>query len=110
MIAKFDYDPMEEMDIRLIRGDEYNVIDNSREYWWKARNKNGEEGYIPSNYVEEKSKFSSGLEKYEWFTGTWNRHRTEEELKAEGKDGCFMVRNSSIKGLYTLSLLTKGSG
>ena len=41
VIAKFDYDPMEEMDIRLIRGDEYNVIDNSREYWWKARNKKG---------------------------------------------------------------------
>ncbi|XP_071786997.1 tyrosine-protein kinase TXK-like [Asterias amurensis] len=110
VIAKFDYDPMEEMDIRLIRGDEYHVIDNSREYWWKARNKKGEEGYIPSNYVEEKSKFSSGLEKYEWFTGSWNRQRTEEELRAEGKDGCFMVRNSSTKGLYTLSVLTKGSG
>ncbi|XP_038055177.1 cytoplasmic tyrosine-protein kinase BMX-like [Patiria miniata] len=107
VIAKFDYEPMEDVDISLVRGEEYSVIDNSREYWWKARNKRGQVGYIPSNYVEEKSKFASGLEKYEWFTGKWNRQRTEQELKGEGKDGCFMVRNSSTKGLYTLSVLTK---
>ena len=41
VVAKFDYEPIEEMDIRLIRGDEYTVIDSSREYWWKARNQNG---------------------------------------------------------------------
>ncbi|XP_022084812.1 cytoplasmic tyrosine-protein kinase BMX-like [Acanthaster planci] len=107
VIAKFDYEPMEEVDIPLVRGDEYTIIDNSREYWWKARNKYGNVGYIPSNYVEEKSKFASGLEKFEWYSGKWNRQRTEQELKAEGKEGCFMVRNSSTKGLYTLSVLTK---
>ena len=28
-------------------------------------------------------------------------------LKGEDKEGCFVVRNSSTKGLYTLSLFTK---
>ncbi len=36
-----------------------------------------------------------------------SRQRSESLLKSEDKDGCFVVRNSSTKGLYTLSLYTK---
>ncbi|XP_072170794.1 tyrosine-protein kinase TXK-like [Diadema setosum] len=110
LIAKYDYDPIENIDIPLKRGMEYTLLDNSREYWWKVRCKNGQEGFIPSNYVEEKSKYSTGLERYDWFNGTWSRQRTELELRQEGKDGCFTVRNSSTAGLYTLSLLAKDKG
>ncbi|XP_033098935.1 tyrosine-protein kinase BTK-like isoform X2 [Anneissia japonica] len=110
VIAKFDYDPLQEADIALVKGDEYVILDDSREYWWKARNKNGKCGFIPSNYVEEKSIFSTGLERYDWYNGKWNRQRTEIELKSESKEGCFTIRPSSTKELYTLSVLTKGVG
>jgi tyrosine-protein kinase Tec len=36
-----------------------------------------------------------------------SRQRAESILKSEDKEGCFVVRNSSTKGLYTLSLFTK---
>ena len=36
-----------------------------------------------------------------------SRQRAESMLKGEDKEGCFVVRNSSTKGLYTLSLFTK---
>ncbi|XP_041456171.1 tyrosine-protein kinase TXK-like isoform X1 [Lytechinus variegatus] len=110
VIAKYDYEPLEKIDIPLQRGQEYSVLNNSREYWWKVRDKHGREGFIPSNYVEEKSKYSTGLERYDWFNGTWSRQRTELELKQEGKEGCFTVRNSRQPGLCTLSVLAKEKG
>ena len=36
-----------------------------------------------------------------------SRQRAESLLKTEDKEGCFVVRNSSTKGLYTLSLYSK---
>ncbi len=36
-----------------------------------------------------------------------SRQRAEAMLKNEDKEGGFVVRNSSTKGLYTLSLYTK---
>ena len=36
-----------------------------------------------------------------------SRQRAESMLKNEDKEGCFVVRNSSTPGLYTLSLYTK---
>lgn len=42
-----------------------------------------------------------------WYVGDMSRQRAESLLKQEDKEGCFVVRNSSTKGLYTLSLYTK---
>lgn len=36
-----------------------------------------------------------------------SRQRAESLLKQGDKEGCFVVRKSSTKGLYTLSLHTK---
>ena len=44
---------------------------------------------------------------YRWYVGDMSRHGAESLLKQEDKEGCFVVRNSSTKGLYTLSLYTK---
>ena len=41
VVAKFDYEPMEKTDIALKQGEEYTILDSSREYWWKARNRHG---------------------------------------------------------------------
>lgn len=44
---------------------------------------------------------------FRWYVGDMSRQRAESLLKQEDKEGCFVVRNSSTKGLYTLSLYTK---
>ena len=41
VIAKYDYDPLETIDIPLKRGKEYSVLNNSRDYWWKVRDRHG---------------------------------------------------------------------
>ncbi|KAG7305567.1 hypothetical protein JYU34_009650 [Plutella xylostella] len=105
VVALYPFKAQETGDLSLEKGAEYEVIDDSQEHWWKAKDEHGSVGYIPSNYVKEKE--SLGLQKYEWYVGDMSRQRAESLLKQEDKEGCFVVRNSSTKGMYTLSLFTK---
>lgn len=105
VVALYPFKAIEGGDLSLDKGAEYEVVDDSQEHWWKVRDESGAIGYIPSNYVKEKELL--GLQKYEWYVGDMSRQRAESLLKQEDKEGCFVVRNSSTKGLYTLSLYTK---
>ncbi|KAL6440349.1 hypothetical protein ACFW04_003122 [Cataglyphis niger] len=105
VVALYPFRAIEGGDLSLEKGAEYEVLDDSQEHWWKVKDENGSIGYIPSNYVKEKELL--GLQKYEWYVGDMSRQRAESLLKQEDKEGCFVVRNSSTKGLYTLSLYTK---
>lgn len=105
VVALYPFKAIEGGDLSLEKGAEYEVLDDSQEHWWKVKDENGSIGYIPSNYVKEKEHL--GLQKYEWYVGDMSRQRAESLLKQEDKEGCFVVRNSSTKGLYTLSLYTK---
>ncbi|XP_045459588.1 tyrosine-protein kinase Btk29A [Melitaea cinxia] len=105
VVALYPFKAIESGDLSLEKGAEYEVIDDSQEHWWKVKDENGCVGYIPSNYVKEKE--TIGLQKYEWYVGEMSRQRAESLLKQEDKEGCFVVRNSSTKGMYTLSLYTK---
>ncbi|XP_060078276.1 tyrosine-protein kinase Btk29A-like [Ylistrum balloti] len=101
-VAIFNFTPAEEGDLELVVGEEYEVIDDSKEHWWLSRNKRGQSGYIPSNYV--KRKFD--LEIFDWYYKNYSRERSESVLKDEGREGCFLVRESSTPGMFTLSLFT----
>ncbi len=105
VIAVYPFTAIEPGDLTLAKGEEYEVLDDSQDHWWQVRNKIGEEGFIPSNYVKEKD--ALGLQNYDWYVADMSRQRAESLLKSEDKEGCFVVRNSSQKGLYTLSLFTK---
>ncbi|CAB3228436.1 unnamed protein product [Arctia plantaginis] len=105
VVALYPFKAIESGDLSLEKGAEYEVIDDSQDHWWKVKDENGSVGYIPSNYVKEKE--TIGLQKYEWYVGEMSRQRAESLLKQEDKEGCFVVRNSSTKGMYTLSLYTK---
>ncbi|KAJ8725070.1 hypothetical protein PYW07_016028 [Mythimna separata] len=105
VVALYPFKAIESGDLSLEKGAEYEVIDDSQDHWWKVKDENGLVGYIPSNYVKEKE--TIGLQKYEWYVGEMSRQRAESLLKQEDKEGCFVVRNSSTKGMYTLSLYTK---
>lgn len=105
VVALYPFKAIESGDLSLEKNAEYEVIDDSQEHWWKVKNQHGLIGYIPSNYV--KAKELLGLEKYDWYVGDMSRQRAESLLKQNDKEGCFVVRKSSTKGLYTLSLHTK---
>ncbi|XP_075051447.1 tyrosine-protein kinase Tec [Mixophyes fleayi] len=108
VIAMFDFHPAETHDLSLVKGEEYVVLERKDVHWWKARNKYGKEGYIPSNYVTEKK--LDNLDQYEWYSSNMNRGIAEQLLRNEDKEGGFIVRNSSQAGLYTVSLYTKYGG
>ncbi|XP_037915667.1 tyrosine-protein kinase Btk29A isoform X3 [Hermetia illucens] len=105
VVALYPFKAIEAGDLSLEKNAEYEVIDDSQEHWWKVKDQHGNIGYIPSNYV--KAKGLLGLERYEWYVGDMSRQRAESLLKQGDKEGCFVVRKSSTKGLYTLSLHTK---
>uniref|UniRef100_A0A3Q2NQ21 Tyrosine-protein kinase n=1 Tax=Fundulus heteroclitus TaxID=8078 RepID=A0A3Q2NQ21_FUNHE len=90
VVAMFDFPGLEPHDLKLVQGGEYVILEKCDANWYKARNQYGEEGYIPSNYVTEKT--SGNLVQYD-------------------KEGAFIVRDSSYPSTYTVSLYTKsGSG
>ncbi|KAM7351866.1 tyrosine-protein kinase Btk29A isoform 2-T3 [Cochliomyia hominivorax] len=105
VVALYPFKAIEGGDLSLEKNAEYEVIDDSQEHWWKVKDAMGNVGYIPSNYVKPKALL--GLERYEWYVGDMSRQRAESLLKQGDKEGCFVVRKSSTKGLYTLSLHTK---
>ncbi|XP_045068810.1 tyrosine-protein kinase Tec-like isoform X2 [Coregonus clupeaformis] len=108
VIALYDFDGPEPHDLTLTKGGEYVILEKCDINWYKARDKYGEEGYIPRNYVTEKQ--LGNLEQYAWYSKHVNRNKAEELLRREDKEGGFVVRDSSNPGTYTVSLYTKSAG
>lgn len=148
--AVHDFEPVNpETDLPLVRCEEYQVISESIDGcpgWWRVKNKFGDVGLIPSNYVEEKhpsapepsssaspknlgsSSSSSGVKRREsssggnrsssnshhlnschWFLPEIDRESAESILRADGREGVFLVRYSSSQELFTISVLVRSS-
>nr|XP_008542993.1 PREDICTED: cytoplasmic tyrosine-protein kinase BMX isoform X3 [Equus przewalskii] len=93
--------------------------------WWQVRKLKSSEDFACSNQRERDvvnhstSKMSWGfpesssseeeenLDDYDWFAGDISRSQSEQLLRQKGKEGAFMVRNSSQAGMYTVSLFSK---
>ncbi|XP_041495911.1 cytoplasmic tyrosine-protein kinase BMX [Microtus oregoni] len=60
-------------------------------------------GFPESSSSEEEE----NLDDYDWFAGNISRSQSEQLLRQKGKEGAFMVRNSSQAGMYTVSLFSK---
>ncbi|KAJ8383036.1 hypothetical protein SKAU_G00038140 [Synaphobranchus kaupii] len=108
VIALYNFDGVEAQDLTLVQGEEYVIVEKRDVNWCKARNKYGEEGYVPSNYVTEKN--LGPLDQYVWYCKNVNRNHAEQLLRNEDKEGGFMVRDSSSPGAFTVSLYTKSAG
>ncbi|XP_061921831.1 tyrosine-protein kinase Tec isoform X1 [Entelurus aequoreus] len=107
VVALYDFAGSEPHDLQLVQGGEYVIVERCDLNWFKARNQQGEEGYIPSNYVTEKK--SGNLARFAWYSKHVNRNKAEELLRKEDKEGAFIVRESSTQGTYTISLYTKSA-
>uniref|UniRef100_A0AAY5EE53 Tyrosine-protein kinase n=1 Tax=Electrophorus electricus TaxID=8005 RepID=A0AAY5EE53_ELEEL len=86
VIALYDFAGTESQDLQLLSGEEYVIAEKCDVNWYRARNK------------------------YGWYCKNVNRNKAEEQLRHEGKEGGFMVRDSSSVGTYTVSLYTKSLG
>jgi len=52
--AQYDFDPQEEGELKLSRGDALEVTGELDRHWWKGKNlKTNQEGVFPANYVKE---------------------------------------------------------
>uniref|UniRef100_A0A8C6WTX3 Tyrosine-protein kinase n=1 Tax=Neogobius melanostomus TaxID=47308 RepID=A0A8C6WTX3_9GOBI len=99
VVALYDFPGAEAHDLHLEKGQEYVIVEKCDVNWYKARNKFGEEGYIPSNYVTEKK--CGNLVQFVWYSKHVNRSKAEELLKKEVKstDIFFLLLFSDIEGL-----------
>ncbi|KAI6191455.1 hypothetical protein M3Y97_00229900 [Aphelenchoides bicaudatus] len=54
-VAKFNYEPQRDDELKLTKGDYLSIVDKSADGWWRVLNESGSSGWIPSNYVDETS-------------------------------------------------------
>ncbi|XP_070253140.1 tyrosine-protein kinase TXK isoform X1 [Myotis yumanensis] len=105
VMALYDFLPREPCDLALKRAEEYLILEKHDTHWWKARDRWGNEGFIPSNYVAENK--LTNLEIYEWYHRNITRNQAERLLRQESKEGAFIVRDSRHLGSYTISVFTR---
>nr|XP_027794236.1 tyrosine-protein kinase TXK isoform X3 [Marmota flaviventris] len=103
--ALYDFLPREPCNLALKRAEEYLILEKYDPHWWKARDRLGNEGLIPSNYVTENR--LTNLELYEWYHRNITRNQAERLLKQEAKEGAFIVRDSRHLGSYTISVFIR---
>ncbi|KAF8571853.1 hypothetical protein P879_01483 [Paragonimus westermani] len=104
VIAVHNYNPVRENQLPLQKGEKYYVVNQSNAQWWYVRNMAGQLGYVPTNYVHKPNSLNS----FDWYYKDITRQQAEAILLDEGREGCFLVRDSvSKKNTYTLSVTSK---
>lgn len=58
-VAIFDYDARTKDDLTLRKSDLIEITYKKSAAWWKAKNEQGQEGWIPSNYVAKRDSLES---------------------------------------------------
>jgi hypothetical protein len=58
-VAIFDYDARTKDDLTIRKNDLLEIINRKSTAWWIAKNENGQEGWIPSNYVAKRDSLES---------------------------------------------------
>uniref|UniRef100_A0AAY4AK34 Tyrosine-protein kinase n=1 Tax=Denticeps clupeoides TaxID=299321 RepID=A0AAY4AK34_9TELE len=96
VMAMYDFVAREDSDLTLRKGEEYTVLHKQDQLWWRVQDQHGNKGFIPSNYVTETDTIEN-----------ISRTKAEHLLRQEGKDGGFIVRDSSQPGNYTVSVYSK---
>ncbi|KAI6646791.1 Bruton's tyrosine kinase-like protein [Oopsacas minuta] len=99
VVVQYDFSAPEDGDLAISKGEKLWILDNNREHWWKAENMRGDQGNIPSNYVQE-----IGLSNESWFVPSIGRQQAEKLLEDDGHDGTFIIRTSSRANMYSLSI------
>ncbi|XP_015273065.1 PREDICTED: cytoplasmic tyrosine-protein kinase BMX [Gekko japonicus] len=121
-LAIYNYEPQGNSDVPLVRDNKYYVLKDDDPDWWQVRDLEGNEGFAPCAYLKEivqpsdelrgimdtanvSSEEEESIDKFDWYAGNISRGQAEQLLRQKGKEGAFMVRNSSHVGKYTVSVL-----
>ncbi|CAF3276669.1 unnamed protein product [Rotaria socialis] len=93
-VALFDYDARTNDDLTIRKSDLLEIIYKKNAAWWKAKNENGQEGWIPSNYVAKRD----SLESEPWYFKSIRRIDAEKQLMSDvNEHGSFLIRDSETK-------------
>ncbi|CAF4005736.1 unnamed protein product [Adineta steineri] len=93
-VAIFDYDARTNDDLTIRKNDLLEITLRKNAAWWKAKNENGKEGWIPSNYVAKKD----SLESEPWYFKSIRRIDAEKQLMSDvNEHGSFLIRDSETK-------------
>ncbi|KAM9264668.1 cytoplasmic tyrosine-protein kinase BMX [Cariama cristata] len=123
-VAQCNYEPEGNSAVWLVKSNKYYVLQEEDSGWWKVRDLEGNEGFVPSAYLRklslnddeprENSSVSEqtlaeeqSIAKHDWYAGNISRAQSEQLLHQKGKEGAFMVRKSSQAGMYTVSVFSK---
>ncbi|XP_035183083.1 cytoplasmic tyrosine-protein kinase BMX [Oxyura jamaicensis] len=124
-VAQCNYEPFGDSAIRLVKCNKYHVLQEEDFAWWKVRDLEGNEGFVPSTYLrklslnddeprenssvnEQTSLEEQSIAQHDWYAGGISRAQSEQLLRQKGKEGAFMVRKSSSQaGIFTVSVLSK---
>ncbi|XP_027024533.2 cytoplasmic tyrosine-protein kinase BMX isoform X1 [Tachysurus fulvidraco] len=114
VVALYDYTARKTGELSVVKGNRYVCLEKRSGDWWKIRDTAGSEGLVPSNFIEEvdtdnslRHSAENDIEIYTWYVGNMSRVKTEQLLREKGKEGSFVVRDSSQKGVYTVSLFSR---
>ncbi|NXJ08225.1 BMX kinase, partial [Odontophorus gujanensis] len=102
-VAQCNYQPSGNSTIRLVKSNKYHVLQEEDFAWWKVRDLEGNEGFVPSTYLR---KLFLNDDEPSWYAASISRAQSEQLLHQKGKEGAFMVRKSSQAGIYTVSVLS----
>lgn len=108
VVALYSYKSGCKDKLELRKGEEYELLEEytpSSSSWLRAKDVHGNVGLIPANHVQLVN--SQNMEQYDWYYKNTSRNESEVIVESDGREGCFMVRDSSRRGVFTLTLLVK---
>ncbi|KFQ60162.1 Cytoplasmic tyrosine-protein kinase BMX, partial [Pelecanus crispus] len=77
-VAQCDYEPKGDSAIQLVRSNKYYVLQEEDSDWWKVRDLEGNEGFVPSTYLR---KLSLNDDEPSWYAGNISRAQSEQLLR-----------------------------
>lgn len=54
VVAKYDYHAKDDQELTIKKGERLALLDDSKN-WWKVRNCQNDEGFVPSNFVRKEN-------------------------------------------------------
>lgn len=109
-VARYKYLGTTSEDLSFAKGEVLTIVQAMQDpNWYKARNEEGAQGLIPSNYVQKREAIRTDkLSMMPWFHGKISRDQAEN-LLVPAETGLFLVRESTnYPGDYTLCVCAAG--
>ncbi|KAJ7319588.1 hypothetical protein JRQ81_019099 [Phrynocephalus forsythii] len=108
-LALHNYEPRGNSGVHLVRNKKYWILKDEDPEWWQV----GFLNPLSNNVIVIAKSLHAANVIYvcfcfccSWYAGNLFRAQAEQLLQQKGKEGAFMVRNSSHVGKYTVSVLS----